>query len=311
MFGKYLKYFFILISLTTILRGESEPLYILNGTFYMGNGQWLNPGTFLRITPDEAQLVQKIKKKTAYIDMSHFWVIPAFQNIWYTRNPDSTFRHYPYVQTDIPAWSIKTFYKEKMNQGLVSFYLYPESPYVRSGDLVKIIYPGISVLQGLIINKAVVSDSTLSELLSGSEIFNSYREKNLILQWKNQQLPLYMQDFSILNEPVIRTLISSGYATDTLTCYTVSHIQDIQTISPHKSMIIKNSDPAVLLRDMNLLEDSLKFRILDILTGYTEELPDSLNNAREPHFIFLDRNPLEHESRIKFIMINGTFSLNP
>lgn len=311
MSGKVLKYFFVFISCAIILRGESDPLNILNGMLYTGDGQWLKPGTFFQITPDEARLIQKIEKKTAYIDMSRFWILPAFQNIWYTCNPDSTYRLYPYIQTGLPPWSIKMLYKDKLNQGVVSFYLYPESPYVRSGDLVKIVYPGISIQKGLMINKSFLSDSTLDEILFGPELFSSYREKDLILQWKNQQFSLYMQDYTRMNEPVIRMLISSGQTTDTLTYYPVSSIREITELSPHKAMIIKNIDPTILLRDMHLLEDSQKVRILDILTGYTHERSDSLHNFTEPHYLFLDRNPLEYESRIKFIMINGTFSLNP
>lgn len=311
MSGKYLKYIFYVIIHAVILQGESNTLYLSNGSFYLGNGQWAKPGTFLRISPDEVRFVERPDKKTAFIDMSHFWVIPAFQNIWYTCYPDSTYRYYPYVQTDLPPWSIKTLYKEKMNQGLISFYLYPDSPYIRSGDLIKIVFPGLSVQQGLMINRSGLYDSTLFEMLSGSEVFMSHREKNQILQWKNQQIPLFIQDFSGMNEPVIRTLTISGHSTDTMTFYPVSNIQEIINLPAHRNMIIKDADPAVLLRDMHLLNDSLKVRLLDILTGYKFGMSDSLPGISDPHFLFLDRNPLEYESRIKFIMINGTFSLNP
>jgi hypothetical protein len=311
MFGKYLKYIFILISISIILKGESDPLYILNGTFYAGNGQWQNAGSFLRVNSDEARWIEGINKKTAFIDLSHFWVVPAFQNIWFTSNPDSTYQHYPYVQTDIPLWSTKLLYANKMKQGLFSFYLYPESPFIRSGNLVNIEYPGLSHEKGLIINSSEWPDSALTAFLSGHGFEYSAREKNLLLQWKNQQIPVFIQGYSQFNEPVIKKIMLSGHSADTITYYPVSNIQDMKNMSLQKNIIIKDTDPAVLLRDLHLLEDSLKIRILDILTGYNNERRDSLNGTTDPHFLFLDRNPLESESRIKFIMINGTFSLNP
>jgi hypothetical protein len=300
MSGK-INFLIILLTVSAAWAGNSDTLFIKSGHVYLGKGEWSPPGQLWAITEQTAYPLNFGTRKPGCLDMSAYFMIPAFQNIWISQPLDSSFGHYPYVQTGLPKQSLIKLYNAYIIKGLLSFYLYPDTTYIRSGDVLHGNYPGTFTLEGLLMDGEMSLDTLMSDVIPSMEKSFSRRERERMLQWRNHEFPLY--------------LFQSGYLYDiwnesgNIKCgvrKVIHTVNDMEGVGRNSSIIVRDPDLEAFLKEMYTLKKNEKEYLFDILTnsgvGHEKDIP--------PYFLFLNKNPLKGESHVIFRLIHGKFTKN-
>lgn len=288
------------------LTAGSDTLYIRCGHVYQGKGEWSPPGQLWAVTSGKTFPVEtKTFKKAGFLDMSRFWMIPALKNIWLPLSLDSSYQQYPYVQTGLPRRAMEDVHQKMLNKGICSFILYPETPGIRSGDVLEMNSPGTFSLKGLMIFQETMDDSLYKNTMLMMDHSCSVREKERLYQWKNFEFPVFCMKKDTLGREYMFALNYQGDFIDTTHYNVINTLQDIESTDKSDSLIVKYLNTTYMLKTLHSLEDPAKIRFLDHIAGMgsLESYP--------PHILFLSVNPLHKPSSVKFIMINGKFSVNP
>ncbi len=287
----------------TLLASTLDTLFIKSGQTYLGMGEWAPPGQIWAITQNEAFPLEMGSRKPGCLDMSEFTMIPPFRDIWFSHPLDSSFRHYPYVQTGLPEYFLSTCYDSCLSRGILSFRIFPDTSYIRSGDVVEVNYPGTFTLKGLLMGGEISVDTLLNDILPAMEQSVSLRERERLSRWRNLEFPIYFFQSDYLCEVWYN---ATGEVSPVK--YKIIHEPaGMKGVKKTESIIIR--DPLLLdfLKKMHQLKKAEKEYLLDTLTGSGFKRRDTIS----PVFIFLDKNPLEHESQVVFWLIGGKFIKNP
>jgi len=305
MFGKPV----CTILLVFILAGfvpaaENDTLYIRCGHVYRGAGQWSNPGDMWAVTSGKTFPMPSYEKKSGYLDMNHFWMIPALNNFWVPRTLDSSYSRYPYVQTGLPGRIIRKIYQDMLKEGIISFVLYPDGAGIRSGDVLELVFPGTFSLKGLMIFQENITDSLHKTGVESMEYSCSAREKERLYQWKNHEFPLFSMKKDSTGQQYLVAMYFHEYDTDTVCIPMIRALQEVELLDPNDSLLMTYKDTDHLFMSLHQLKPSAGIRLLDHVSGCKPGEP------YPPHILFLSENPLKKPAHIKFMMINGKFSAN-
>lgn len=296
------KFWLLLFIYSNFLYAQHDILFIRCGYIYQGDGTWSTPGDMWGATSHEFFPVKKEDHKTGFVDMSQFWMIPFLQNFWVPLTLDSSYQHYPYVQTAIPHEKINKLYVSMEKKGISSFVVYPEAPGIRSGDVLEVQFPGTFFLKGLMIFKKEEGyDTSVISLIEKIEHSCSAKEKERIYQWKNHEFPLYFLDTDSLNRPYLLEMYYSEDQINAFSYIIIQNLAEMNRLKQDEPYLIKYQYPENLFKNLHALDKETKIRFLDDLTVSDSE------DSSLPNFLFLNANPLSKPAEIKYIMIKGKF----
>ncbi|BFN36401.1 hypothetical protein FMIA91_02800 [Fidelibacter multiformis] len=305
MFSKCISAILLLMMLGVSARTENEDtLYIRCGHVYRGEGQWSAPGEMWAVTSGKTFPVLSFEKKSGYLDMSRFWMVPALENFWIPRVLDSSYSCYPYVQTGLPQWQLREIYQSMLKKGIISFVLYPDGPDIRSGDVLELVYPGTFSLKGLMIFQESVPESLYRPRVNAMEHSCSARERERLYQWKNNVFPLFTMTEDSTGQRYLLEIDYHEYDTDTSVTPMIRVLQEVELLQEYDSLQVTYKDPDHVFKTLHQLEAAAGIRILDHITSSPS------GDSYSPHILFLNGNPLIKPAHVKFMMINGKFSVN-
>lgn len=305
MYGKCMSAILILVMLGVSSHAENnDTLYIRCGHVYKGGGQWSAPGEMWALTSGKTFSVSSLEKKFGYLDMSRFWMVPALKNFWIPKVLDSSYSCYPYVQTGLPQWQLQEIYQSMLKKGIISFVLYPDGPGIRSGDVLELVYPGTFSLKGLMIFQENMTDSLYMSGVNIMEHSRSARERERLYQWKNQVFPLFSMTEDSMGQKYLLEIDYHEYDADTNATPMIRALQDAELLHAYDSLLVTYKDPDHVFKTLHQLEAAAGIRILDHITR------SDPGDSYSPHILFLTGNPLKKPAHVKFIMINGKFSVN-
>lgn len=305
MFGKYMCAILLLIVPGVLIQAENnDTLYIRCGHVYKGGGQWSAPGEMWAVTSGKTFSVSSFEKKSGYLDMSRFWMIPALENFWVPRVLDSSYSSYPYVQTGLPRWQLREIYQSMLKKGIISFILYPDGPGIRSGDVLQLVYPGTFSLKGLMIFQENSTDSLYKSGVNAVEHSRSTRERERLYQWKNQLIPLFSITEDSMGQRYLLKIDYHEYDADTSVTPMIRVLHEVELLQEYDSLQVAYKDPDHVFKTLHQLEATAGIRILDHITN------SHSRDSYSPHILFLNGNPLIKQAHVRYMMINGKFSIN-